>query len=219
MLDERDQPAGHESAGPDGLAGRVTSVTSTTPRAVVISMRRPARRATISNVWTPWPVSTTASTRSPFMRGEDTRLTAAHLLAHERHVREREHRRRRGDQCHELRPDHEQALIQRKQATDGAAPLSRRDEVGRDRAQPRIEDDRGGLLVQLVGRDPSHLDLQRKIGNLLGAALAGLWRDGRRTPARMPTISDRNTVRTSQTASATSADVAARRNSTEHSSA
>ena len=50
-----------------GVPPRVTSVTSTTPRAVVTSMRRPARDATISNVWVPCPVSTTASTRSPFM--------------------------------------------------------------------------------------------------------------------------------------------------------
>jgi len=50
-----------------GVPPRVTSVTSTTPRAVVTSIRRPARVATISNVCTPWPVSTTASTRSPFM--------------------------------------------------------------------------------------------------------------------------------------------------------
>src|SRR5215212_1395357 len=52
-----------------GVPPRVTSVTSTTPRAVVTSIRRPAREATISKVWTPPPpVSTTASTRSPFIR-------------------------------------------------------------------------------------------------------------------------------------------------------
>ena len=50
-----------------GTPVRVTSRTSTTPRAVTTSIRRPARVATISKVWTPWPVSTTASTRSPFM--------------------------------------------------------------------------------------------------------------------------------------------------------
>jgi hypothetical protein len=50
-----------------GVPERVTSLTSTTPRAVVISTRRPARVAAISNVCVPpWPVSTTASTRSPF---------------------------------------------------------------------------------------------------------------------------------------------------------
>jgi hypothetical protein len=49
-----------------GVPPRVTSVTSTTPRAVVTSMRRPARLATISNVCTAPPVSTTTSTRSPF---------------------------------------------------------------------------------------------------------------------------------------------------------
>ena len=54
-------------AGPDGIAGRVTSRTSTTPRVVTTSIRRPALVATMSNVWTPWPVSTTASTRSPFI--------------------------------------------------------------------------------------------------------------------------------------------------------
>ena len=52
-----------------GVPPRVTSVTSTTPRDVVTSIRRPARDATISNVCVPCPVSTTASTRSPFMRG------------------------------------------------------------------------------------------------------------------------------------------------------
>src|SRR5438445_5151658 len=45
---------------------RVTSATSTTPRPWVTSTRRPARVATISNVWAaPVPVSTTTSTRSP----------------------------------------------------------------------------------------------------------------------------------------------------------
>ena len=46
---------------------RVTSRTSTTPREVVTSSRRPARVATIWKVWTPLPASTTASIRSPFM--------------------------------------------------------------------------------------------------------------------------------------------------------
>jgi hypothetical protein len=50
-----------------GVPPRVTSVTSTTPRAVVTSMRRPLRVATMSNVCTVPPVSTTTSTRSPFM--------------------------------------------------------------------------------------------------------------------------------------------------------
>src|SRR6187551_2467974 len=52
-----------------GVPPRVTSLTSTTPRLVVTSRRRPARVASITNVWTPWPVSTTASTRSPLMDG------------------------------------------------------------------------------------------------------------------------------------------------------
>src|SRR5712671_454895 len=69
-----------------GTPVRVTSRTSTTPRDVTTSIRRPARVATISKVWTPCPVSTTASTRSPFiaqryarriwlqsMRDDDTR--------------------------------------------------------------------------------------------------------------------------------------------------
>ena len=38
-----------------GLPERVTSRTSTTPRVVTTSMRRPALVATMSNVWTPWP--------------------------------------------------------------------------------------------------------------------------------------------------------------------
>ena len=67
MLDEGDQPGRHEPAGPHGIARRVTSRTSTTPRVVTTSIRRPALVATMSNVWTPWPVSTTASTRSPFI--------------------------------------------------------------------------------------------------------------------------------------------------------
>src|SRR5690349_5626899 len=46
---------------------RVTSLTCTTPRAVVTSTRRPAREAAISNVCEPPPVSTITSTRSPFM--------------------------------------------------------------------------------------------------------------------------------------------------------
>lgn len=50
-----------------GVPPRVTSLTSTTPRAVVTSIRRPARVASITKVCVPWPVSTTASTRSPFM--------------------------------------------------------------------------------------------------------------------------------------------------------
>ena len=50
-----------------GCPVRVTSRTSTTPRDVTTSMRRPARVATISKACTPCPVSTNASTRSPFM--------------------------------------------------------------------------------------------------------------------------------------------------------
>src|SRR5215217_9031221 len=46
------------------------------PRPVVTSMRRPALVATISYVWTPFPVSTTISTRSPF--------TPASYAAHRR---------------------------------------------------------------------------------------------------------------------------------------
>ena len=47
---------------------RVTSETSTTPRLVATSTRRPAREATISNRCTPLPTSTTISTRSPRMQ-------------------------------------------------------------------------------------------------------------------------------------------------------
>jgi hypothetical protein len=46
---------------------RVTSFTSTTPREVEMSPRRPAYGAEISNPCTPLPVSTTISTRSPLM--------------------------------------------------------------------------------------------------------------------------------------------------------
>ena len=52
-----------------GVPLRVTSATSTTPRAVVTSTRRPALVAVISKVRaSPEPVSTTTSTLSPFMR-------------------------------------------------------------------------------------------------------------------------------------------------------
>src|SRR4051794_38605072 len=44
---------------------RVTSVTSTTPRALTISTRRPAREASISYVRDPSSADTTISTRSP----------------------------------------------------------------------------------------------------------------------------------------------------------
>ena len=50
-----------------GEPPRVTSLTSNTPRLVVTSSRRPLRVASITKVCVPWPVSTTASTRSPFM--------------------------------------------------------------------------------------------------------------------------------------------------------
>jgi hypothetical protein len=50
-----------------GVPPRVTSLTSTMPRAVATSIRRPARVASMTNVCVPWPVSTTASTRSPFI--------------------------------------------------------------------------------------------------------------------------------------------------------
>src|SRR5436190_1927572 len=46
---------------------RVTSLTSTTPRAVETSRRRPAFVATISKSFVPLPVSTVISTRSPLM--------------------------------------------------------------------------------------------------------------------------------------------------------
>ena len=48
-----------------GRPVRVTSLTSTTPRPVEISTRRPARVATISYFSTERPVSTAISTRSP----------------------------------------------------------------------------------------------------------------------------------------------------------
>jgi hypothetical protein len=50
VLDERHQAAGHEAAVRTGVPERVTSETSTTPRAVVTSIRRPAFVATISKV-------------------------------------------------------------------------------------------------------------------------------------------------------------------------
>ena len=50
-----------------GSPVRVTSATSTMPRPVVISTRRPARVATISYVREPSSAATTTSTRSPFM--------------------------------------------------------------------------------------------------------------------------------------------------------
>jgi hypothetical protein len=51
-----------------GWPDRVTSVTSTLPRAVEISTRRPALVAAISKRWTaPPPTSTRTSTRSPFI--------------------------------------------------------------------------------------------------------------------------------------------------------
>jgi len=56
---------------------RVTSRTSTTPRDVTTSIRRPFFEAVISNVWTPWPVSTIASTRSPFIPRTIDRYDAA----------------------------------------------------------------------------------------------------------------------------------------------
>ena len=46
---------------------RVSSATSTTPRALDTSTRRPAFVATISKVFVPAPVSTSTDTRSPFM--------------------------------------------------------------------------------------------------------------------------------------------------------
>jgi len=49
-----------------GVPERVTSVTSTVPRTLAISTRLPARRASISNRWTPEPTSTRTSTLSPF---------------------------------------------------------------------------------------------------------------------------------------------------------
>ena len=45
----------------------VTSLTSTTPRRLAISTRRPARVAVTSYVWVPSPESITISTRSPFI--------------------------------------------------------------------------------------------------------------------------------------------------------
>src|SRR2546430_6890427 len=50
-----------------GSPVRVTSVTSTTPRAVVTSTRRPALVARISYVREPSSAATTTSTRSPFI--------------------------------------------------------------------------------------------------------------------------------------------------------
>src|SRR5262245_13067463 len=71
-----------------GSPVRVTSTTSTIPRPVDTSTRRPARVATISYVREPSSAATTISTRSPLMarayRGASLRLVqrlAAVLLA------------------------------------------------------------------------------------------------------------------------------------------
>src|SRR5512141_2945597 len=83
-----------------GVPPRVTSVTSTMPRAVVTSIRRPFFEATISNVWTPWPVSTTASTRSPLIRGRPVRSSdawPANLARQERRGEERQPDRDQAD--------------------------------------------------------------------------------------------------------------------------
>lgn len=58
---------------------RVTSLTSTTPRPVVISTRRPAREAVISYVRVPSPASMTISTRSPLMV---VKLPSRHGVSH-----------------------------------------------------------------------------------------------------------------------------------------
>src|ERR1700728_3023345 len=49
-----------------GVPVRVSSLTSTTPRRLVISTRRPARVAVTSYVRVPSPESITISTQSPF---------------------------------------------------------------------------------------------------------------------------------------------------------
>ncbi len=53
-----------------GVPVRVTSLTSTVPREVETSIRRPALVASISYFRTPFPESTTISTRSPLMIGQ-----------------------------------------------------------------------------------------------------------------------------------------------------
>jgi hypothetical protein len=60
---------------------RVTSLISTVPREVVTSTRRPAFVASISYFKTPFPESTTTSTRSPLMFGRYCyRTTRRHSL-------------------------------------------------------------------------------------------------------------------------------------------
>jgi hypothetical protein len=56
-----------------GAPDRVTSLTSTRPRRVAISIRRPARVAVTSYVRESFPASTTISTRSPFTPPQCTR--------------------------------------------------------------------------------------------------------------------------------------------------
>src|SRR6476469_4181576 len=105
---------------------RVTSVTSTTPRPVVVSTRRPARVATMSYVRvSPPPSSTTTSTRSP-LTGDS--LTDSRSLRtpglhdarsdrprHDRHDHpERRHRREVPPVRHDhLEPDEHQDRSQR----------------------------------------------------------------------------------------------------------
>jgi hypothetical protein len=67
MLDERKNPLAMNLAVRTGSPVRVTSTTSTMPRPVVISTRRPARVATMSYVRDPSSAATTISTRSPFI--------------------------------------------------------------------------------------------------------------------------------------------------------
>jgi len=62
-----------------GVPVRVTSLTSTLPRDVATSTRRPAFVASTSYFNTPLPESTTISTRSPLMLGQYCHLVTQQL--------------------------------------------------------------------------------------------------------------------------------------------
>ena len=76
----------------------------------------------------------------------------ADFLPHERDICDSECDHRQRDDAHELRPDNQQALVERQQAGNGLICLRRRHECRwRSRPNRRIEDGPRGLLKQLVG--------------------------------------------------------------------
>src|SRR5581483_2320506 len=155
---------------------RVTSATSTVPRAMETSTRRPSRVAVISKLRTPSPTSTRTSTRSPLMLDPERGLAGRVVVAARVPAAEDDG----GDGTdREREPEGQQPVHQRRDqrvARGDPGERERRREAGLDEPEParregeepehrrrreRQERERGaGVLRQPVQGGDDHAELE-----------------------------------------------------------